>query len=103
MRYSNSTLRTIRNHSGLSQAELARCLGIDRTLLAHIEADRRPLPLDATWRILSLLRLLPPPGSAPATPPPDAAEATPETLDALQWRLEGCRHEVYVLDYTLER
>ncbi|GAB3578381.1 helix-turn-helix domain-containing protein [Hymenobacter daeguensis] len=105
MRYSDSTLRTIRNHFGLSQAELARCLGIDRTLLAHIEAGRRPLPQDAAWRMLSLLRLLPPPhGSAPpAPPPPDAAEATPETLDALQWRLRVCRHEMYMLDYKLER
>jgi transcriptional regulator with XRE-family HTH domain len=104
MRYRDSTLRDIRKHFGLSQAELAQCLGIDRTLLAHIEAHRRPIPTDATWCMLSLLRLLPPPhGSTPVTLPPDPAEATPETLDALQWRLRVCRHEAYLLGYTLER
>ena len=103
MRYSDSTLRVIRKHFGLSQAELALGLGIDRTLLAHIEAHRRPLPTDATWRMLSLLRLLPPFGSTPVTLPPDPAEATPETFDALQWQLTICRQEAYVLELKLAR
>ena len=105
MRFSDSTLRVVRTHFGLSQADLADYLGISRSLLTHVEADRRPLPLVATWRLLPLLGLLPPPhGSAPATPaPPDPAEATAQSLDALQWRLRVCRHEAGNLAFALER
>ncbi|MDB5270159.1 MAG: hypothetical protein JWP58_3199, partial [Hymenobacter sp.] len=105
MRFSDSTLRVVRTHFGLSQADLADYLGINRSLLTHVEADRRPLPLVATWRLLPLLGLMPPPhGSAPAAPaPPDPAENTAQALDALQWRLKVCRKEALVLDFTLER
>jgi transcriptional regulator with XRE-family HTH domain len=105
MRYSDSILRAIRNHFGLSQAELADYLGIDRSLLTHVEADRRSLPLAATWRLLPVLGLLPPPhGTASADPlPPDPAEATAATLDGLQWRLRTCRHVAGNLAFALER
>ena len=105
MHHYQSSLRAVRTHFGFSQAHLAHYLGIDRTLLTHAEANRRPLPITATWRLLPLLSLLPPPRSAaPANPlPPDPAEATPETLDALQWRLRVCRHEANMLDFKLGR
>lgn len=105
MRHSDSTLRAVRAHFGLRQADLAQYLGVDRSLLTHIEADRRPLPLLATWRLLPLLSVMPPPhGSAPAEPlPPDPAEATATTLDALQWRLKICRYEANKLAFVLER
>ncbi|MFD2717333.1 helix-turn-helix domain-containing protein [Hymenobacter monticola] len=92
----------MRTHFGLSQADLAQYLGIDRSLLTHIEADRRPLPMVATWRMLPLLSLMPPPhGSAPADLPPDPAESTAKTLDGLQSRLEVCRTEAQKLALAL--
>lgn len=104
MRHTNSSPRKLRTHFGLSQAELADYLGIDRSLLAHAEAGRRPLPLAATWRLVPLLGLLPPHGTGPAVPrPPDPAETTPTTLDALEWRLRVCRHEAANLAFKLER
>lgn len=105
MRHSDSILRIVRTHFGFSQADLADYLGIDRSLLAHVEADRRPLPMVATWRLLPLLGLMPPPhGTGPAAPvAPDPAEATAQTLDALQWRLKVCRHEAENLASALER
>lgn len=104
MRYSDSALRKLRTHFGLSQAELADYLGTDRSLLAHAEAGRRPLPLAATWRLVPLLSLLPPPSPAPTAPgPPDPAETTPTTQDALAWRLRVCRHEAAMLAFKLER
>ncbi|MBO2009145.1 helix-turn-helix transcriptional regulator [Hymenobacter negativus] len=104
MHYSDSSLRAVRNHFGLSQADLAQYLGIDRSLLTHVEADRRSLPMAATWRLLPLLGLMPPPhGTAPAGPlPPDPAEVTAATLNALQKRLRACRHEAKNLEYDLE-
>lgn len=105
MHHHKSNLRAVRTHFGLNQIELAHYLGIDRSLLAHAEANRRPLPITATWRLVPLLSLLPPPrGTASPDPlPPDPAEATPETLDALQWRLRVCRHEANMLDFKLGR
>ena len=105
MRRSDSTLRAVRTYFGISQSDLAEYLGIDRSLLTHIEAHRRPLPMVATWRLLPLLSVMPPPhGSAPPDPlPPDPAEATPTTLDALQWRLKICRFEADKLAFDLER
>ena len=103
MHHSDSTLRAIRTHFGLSQADLAQYLGVDRTLLTHVEADRRPLPMVATWRMLPLLSVMPPPhGTAPADLPPDPAETTATTLDELQWRLKACRFEAQKLGQGLE-
>lgn len=104
MRYRDSALRKLRAHFGLSQAELANYLGLDRSLLAHVEANRRPLPLAATWRLVPLLNLLPPhgPGSGSLLPP-DPAETTPATQDALAWRVRVCRHEAALLAFKLER
>ncbi|MDO7847328.1 helix-turn-helix transcriptional regulator [Hymenobacter sp. M29] len=104
MRYSDSTLRAVRKHFGLSQADLAEYLGIDRSLLTHIEANRRPLPLGATWRLLPLLSVMPPPhGTAPAELPPDPAESTAKALKELQWRLRVCRVEVLKLELALDQ
>jgi transcriptional regulator with XRE-family HTH domain len=102
MHNSDSILRAIRTHFGLSQDELAQYLGIDRSLLTHIEADRRPLPMVATWRMLPLLSLMPPPhGSGPAHLPPDPAESTAKTLHGLQSRLEVCRAEAQKLTLAM--
>ena len=105
MKFRDSPLRALRTHLGLSQADLAQYLGIDRSLLTHVEADRRSLPLAATWRLLPLLALLPAPhGPAPADPlPPDPAERTAAARDALHWRLETCRHEAQALAFQLRQ
>lgn len=105
LKYSDSILRVVRTHFGLSQADLADFLGMSRSMLTHVEADRRPLPLVATWRLLPLLSIMPPPhGTGPAGPlPPNPAEATAATLDALQWRLTVCRHEADNLAYELKQ
>ena len=104
MRYSDSIVREVRTYFGFSQADLADYLGIDRSLLAHVEADRRSLPLVATWRLLPLLGLMPQHSTTPVAPlPPDPAETTAKTLDELQWRLKVCRHEASNLGFALER
>ena len=103
-RHRHTALWALRTYFGLTQPELARYLGIERTLLAHAEADRRALPLDAAWRLLPLLHLLPPEGSdAAGPPPPDPAETTAATLDQLQWRLKECRYLATRLAHVLER
>ncbi len=37
-------LKLIREHHGLSQAQVAECMGISPTSYRHIESGRRPLP-----------------------------------------------------------
>ncbi|MBF9220796.1 helix-turn-helix domain-containing protein [Hymenobacter ruricola] len=104
MRYSDSIVREVRIYFGFSQADLAEYLGIDRSLLAHVEADRRALPMLATWRLLPLLGLMPQHSPTPVAPlPPDPAETTANTLDELQWRLKTCQHEAKNIDFSLRR
>lgn len=102
MHDSDSTLRAVRTHFGFSQADLAQYLGIDRSLLTHVEAHRRPLPMVATWRLLPLLSIMPPPhGNGLAELTPDPTESTAKTLDELQKRLKVCRAEASKLALAL--
>ena len=104
MRHSDSVLREVRTYFGFSQGDLADYLGIDRSLLAHVEADRRTLPMVATWRLLPLLGLMPQHSATPVAPlPPDPAETTAAALEALRGRLETCQHEVEKLAFALRR
>ena len=103
----DASLLALRRYFDLTQPDLADYLGLSRTLLAHAEAGRRSLPLEATARLLPLLGLLPPPhGSGPADPPPlppDPAEVTPSGAAALRTRLDTCRYEAGNLAYRLRQ
>ncbi|MCC3156996.1 hypothetical protein LJ737_07090 [Hymenobacter sp. 15J16-1T3B] len=82
----------VRAHFALTQSELARFVGVGRTLLAHAEAGRRNLPEAAFRRLLVLARQLPPPeGEGPSAPETLhflAGTAAADTLALLQRRRE---------------
>lgn len=50
-----SRLRRCRRAKGVTQAELARSLGVARTSITNIEAGRQPLSAWLLWRIARLL------------------------------------------------
>ena len=63
---STTPAAAVRGHFGLTQAELARSLGVSPGQVAHLEAGRRRLPALLNLRLVRLARLLPPPeGSGP--------------------------------------
>uniref|UniRef100_UPI00190F9A77 helix-turn-helix domain-containing protein n=1 Tax=Hymenobacter sp. IS2118 TaxID=1505605 RepID=UPI00190F9A77 len=61
MAVSRSPEALVRTALGLSQAQLARFLGVAAPVLAHYEAGRRLPPAAVAERLLPLARLLPPP------------------------------------------
>lgn len=66
---SDSLEAAIRAHFGLTQQELARHLGISRTLLTHLETGRRQATLAVSQRLHWLADLLPAPeGHGPVAP-----------------------------------
>lgn len=104
-RIRSSPVRAFRTQLGLSQAELARYLGVSRELVGHVEAARRELPPAADQRLTGLLMLLPAPlGLAPTGAPPlSPVEADPAALvRPLRARLRACRHEAARLRFQLE-
>lgn len=100
---SSSLAAAVRAHLGLTQAELARFIGISREHLANHEAGRKDLGEAPRHRLWVLARLLPPPdGQGPPAPAfalgTEADEAAPSTdlpgpLDPapIRARLRRCR------------
>ncbi|MFD2785052.1 helix-turn-helix transcriptional regulator [Hymenobacter rubripertinctus] len=74
---SRSACALVRAHFGLTQAELARWLGVSAGMVAHLETGRKPLSLALARRLRPLELLLPPAagGLGPEPPPP------PDPLD----------------------
>ena len=97
----DSIILALRRYFDLTQSDLARYLGVSRTLLAHAEGGRRNLPSEASWRLLPLLGLLPPYGSPKQPAPPDPAEYSEQGIDDLRWRLKVCWYKAQGLDYQL--
>lgn len=80
-------LTALRTRLGWRQEELALYLGIERTLLSHIERRQRELPTAALLRASKLQHLL---DSLPdELPLPDAAAKTVATLAAQSATLRG--------------
>lgn len=52
-------LRELRARHGLTQAEVATRLGMNRTSIANIEAGRQRILLEDVWRIASLFGVSP--------------------------------------------
>lgn len=50
-------IRRARKAAGWTQAELARRLGVDRSLLARWESAAKPIPVEREARIIELLRV----------------------------------------------
>jgi len=82
----------VRQWFGLSQAQLARYLGVRVPAVAHAEAGRRPLPVRALARLRPLALAVPAPDAAteaaaglplpwrPPPPPPQPPAGLPEPL-----------------------
>ncbi|WP_310393915.1 hypothetical protein [Hymenobacter sp.] len=92
-----SDLRTVRAWLGLTQAELAKWLGVSRERVAKAEIEQRPLPF-AAWPRLTQLTL----GRAagPAVPPEALAAATAYQAP-LRARLRECRYQAARLRQAL--
>lgn len=104
---------TIRAHFGLTQAELARFVGVSREQLANAEAGRRALSDGPEHRLWVLARQLPPPsGKGPKAPvfatgaaEADLAPDLPGVLDPnpLRSRLRRCRFYAVKARYELDQ
>lgn len=80
-RYGGSLEAAIRAHFGLTQAELARYLGVSERHVGHLEAGRRAPSPTLSRRLHWLADLLPPPeGTGPALPAPGSPLATAAAL-----------------------
>lgn len=86
---SNNLLAQVRYHFGLTQGQLADLLGVSQVQVAQAEADTRPLPAEAHYR----LRMRPLLTALPAVVPPDTAP--------LRRRLDACRHQVQRITFRL--
>ena len=105
--FPDSRLAVLRRYLGLQQQELANFLGISRSLLANLEANRRFLSRAVHERAAPLLALLPenarlvvlgapvPPPALPAAPAPGPLEAR---RDYCAWRAANLRYELRALD-----
>ena len=101
--FPDSRLAVLRQYLGLQQQELANFLGISRSLLANLEANRRGMSQAVFERLEPLLALLPesarltvlaapvPPPTLPATPAPGLLEAR---RDFCVWRAANLRYEL---------
>ena len=108
---SNTLCATVRTHFGLTQAELARWLGVSAGMVAHLETGRKPLSPALSRRLRPLALLLPPAdGGLGPVPPPQpnpldlAAPAPAGPLDAapLRARLRRVRHLAGKTRFALE-
>ncbi|MGY3088721.1 transcriptional regulator with XRE-family HTH domain [Hymenobacter sp. UYAg731] len=106
--FPDSRLAILRRYLGLQQEQLALFLGISRSLLANIEANRRAMSRVVHERAAPLLALLPesalltvlavppPPPALPAAPAPGQLEAR---RDYCQWRAANLRYELRTLNH----
>ncbi|WP_210518651.1 helix-turn-helix domain-containing protein [Hymenobacter terricola] len=104
--FPDSRLAILRKYLGLQQQELAGFLGISRSLLANLEANRRSMSREVSERAAPLLVLLPeaallavlapptPPPTLPAVPAPGPLEAR---RDFCLWRAANLRYELRTL------
>ena len=105
--FPDSRLAVLRQYLGLQQ-QLADFLGISRSLLANLEANRRSMSRAVHERADPLLALLLPEAArlavlaAPAPPPALPATPTPEPLEARRdfcvWRAANLRYELRALN-----
>ncbi|WP_400191164.1 hypothetical protein [Hymenobacter sp. B81] len=90
--YADSSISAVRRYFGLTLEALGQYLGVDSTLLAHIEARRREPSATVLRRLLPLADQVPPaPVEAPATPPP--VPAAPPEAEPLRRRLAQCEQQ----------
>nr|WP_230687455.1 helix-turn-helix transcriptional regulator [Hymenobacter ruricola] len=99
-------MAVLRQYLGIPQQELADFLGISRSLLANIEANRRPLSPAVYERAAPLLALVPedarravlgipqPPPALPAAPTAKPLEAR---RDYCVWKARNLRYELQAL------
>ena len=104
--FPDSRLAVLRQYLGLPQQQLADFLGISRSLLANLEANRRSMSQAVHERAAPLLALLPegallmvlaapvPPPALPAAPAPGPLEAR---RDYCVWRAANLRYELRAL------
>ena len=96
---------SLRDLLGLSQQRLASWLHIDRTALAHAEANRRGLPLgkemqDTRLSLAAHGKVFDPATNVVSAVPPLPAPTPPR--QPLETRLRYCQHHVGRLRYELE-
>ena len=104
--FPDSRLAVLRQYLGIPQQELAGFLGISRSLLANIEANRRTMSQAVSERAALLLDLVPadarllvlgipqPPPALPVAPAPGPLEAR---RDYCVWRARNLRYELKTL------
>ncbi|WP_046243442.1 helix-turn-helix transcriptional regulator [Hymenobacter terrenus] len=85
---------TVRAHFGLTQAELARFMGVSRALVAAVEAGHKNFSEGPRHRLWVLARALPPPDGQGPPVPVFAAEGPDGPLDPdpLRVRLRRCQY-----------
>ncbi|MCB2407887.1 helix-turn-helix domain-containing protein [Hymenobacter lucidus] len=109
--YSDTLSFSVRQHFALTQTELARFVGVSRSMLAAVEAGRKELGQTATYRLLLLGHHLPPPEGHGAARPSFgtvAAEDGPPALaadekDRLRLRLKQVRVGILTARAALEQ
>lgn len=98
----------VRQHFGLTQAELAAFVGTSQANLAHVEAGRKQLGPGPDQRLQVLARQLPPPdghgppapafgdeaAAGPAAPDPEGLAALRQRLDRCQWLRTQLLHQL---------
>jgi transcriptional regulator with XRE-family HTH domain len=94
-----STLARARQSIGISQIEMARLLGISRSLYSLIEMGIRSFPVESLLQVNALIHLIEQHGSVP--PIPEPTEEEKKQID--QKLLNEYRHELNQLDKLLEK
>lgn len=93
---STSLPALVRQHFGLTQAELARFVGVNSQMVAAVEAGHKELGEATRHRLWVLARLLPPPDGKGPVAPAEAVEpvsdpAAPAEKAVLERRLKRLR------------
>ncbi|GAA4392536.1 hypothetical protein [Hymenobacter koreensis] len=103
--YSPTTAASVRRHFALSQAELARWLGLTTRQVIAVEAGKRRFSAAAEARLARLADLLPtaalPPAETPPAPPAPAGAAAQEA-EQLRRRARRCRYLARRLQFQLD-
>jgi len=76
--HSNTLEKAVREHFGLTQAELGRYLGVNNRQISNLEAGRRLASAAVNQRLERLARLLPPPEGTGPTLPASSPLALPD-------------------------
>jgi len=109
--FSESRAAQVRQHFALTQAELARWLGLSTRQVEAVEAGRRQLSSAAADRLYQLWCRMPPlglplptPEALPPLPPPTASAAAraDRTRELLRRRARRCLHLARNLAFQLE-